>query len=74
MRVLSVEDDQLVTNTAANALAQESYVVDVATNGQLGWQFVQTVVASSTSASEYPKDGADWQTLYQAARAALCRM
>lgn len=36
MRVLLVEDDQLVTNTAANALAQESYVVDVGHQQSIG--------------------------------------
>lgn len=42
MQVLLVEDDNLTAKVVANSLERKSYAVDVATGGQIGWQFVET--------------------------------
>ncbi|GAB4377505.1 MAG: response regulator [Elainellaceae cyanobacterium] len=39
MRVLIVEDDEWMAKVVADALAQQSYVIDVVADGQAGWEF-----------------------------------
>lgn len=41
MRILLVEDDDLVSETLINALNEYHYVVEIATDGQTGWQLVE---------------------------------
>jgi len=41
MKILLVEDDQRIANALAEALTDQHYVVDIATDGQLGWEFVE---------------------------------
>ncbi len=41
MRVLLVEDDELIIRSLEKILAEQHYVVDVATDGQIGWAFVE---------------------------------
>lgn len=43
MRVLLVEDDESIAKEVASSLTQQNYAVDVATDGRLGWQFVETI-------------------------------
>lgn len=40
MRILLVEDDDSVTAVLEKSLASEHYAVDIAENGQIGWQMV----------------------------------
>jgi DNA-binding response OmpR family regulator len=40
MRILLVEDDELIVNILQKALTQQNYSVDVAMNGQMGWDMV----------------------------------
>ena len=37
MRILLVEDDIRLAETLAEALTDERYVVDIATDGETGW-------------------------------------
>ncbi|MBD2090504.1 response regulator [Microcoleus sp. FACHB-1515] len=39
MRILTVEDDELLAQKVANVLSQQHYAVDVAPDGEIGWQF-----------------------------------
>lgn len=39
MRILTVEDDELLAQTVANILTQQHYAVDIAADGEMGWQF-----------------------------------
>ncbi|MDX2240260.1 MAG: response regulator [Leptolyngbyaceae cyanobacterium bins.302] len=41
MRLLLVEDDELFVQALTNRLAAQRYAVDVASNGEDGWNFVQ---------------------------------
>lgn len=41
MRILLIEDDQWIAQTLESVLNNHHYVVDVATDGQTGWEFVQ---------------------------------
>lgn len=41
MRILIVEDDERIAASLAEALTDQNYVVDVATDGQAGWEFVK---------------------------------
>ncbi|NJP09558.1 MAG: response regulator [Leptolyngbyaceae cyanobacterium RU_5_1] len=41
MRVLLVEDDKLTARALEKILTEQHYVVDVATDGQVGWEFVE---------------------------------
>ncbi|UBF24303.1 response regulator [Kovacikia minuta CCNUW1] len=41
MRILLVEDDALISKALEKILIDQHYVVDVATNGQMGWEFVE---------------------------------
>jgi DNA-binding response OmpR family regulator len=41
MRILLVEDDECITKTLENVLGNQHYVVDVATDGQFGWELVE---------------------------------
>ena len=43
MRILLVEDDQRIAESLTEALTDQHYVVDVATDGEDGWEFVQTL-------------------------------
>ena len=40
MRILLVEDDVRLAETLAEALTDQRYVVDIATNGEAGWDHV----------------------------------
>ena len=42
MKLLLVEDDQSITELLAEALSDHDYVVDVATDGQAGWECVES--------------------------------
>lgn len=42
MKILLVEDDALITQPLAKALIDQHYVVDVATDGQAGWELLQS--------------------------------
>jgi DNA-binding response OmpR family regulator len=42
MRLLLVEDDKLINQLLAEALSSQHYVVDVASDGQAGWDFVRS--------------------------------
>lgn len=41
MRILVVEDDKCIAKALENILSNQNYVVDVADNGLLGWDFVE---------------------------------
>lgn len=43
MRILIVEDDELIAETLSTALTEQHYVVDVANNGRLGWDFASSL-------------------------------
>ncbi|MDY6901374.1 MAG: response regulator [Cyanobacteriota bacterium] len=42
MRILVVEDDKCIAKALENILRNQHYVVDVADNGLLGWEFVES--------------------------------
>jgi DNA-binding response OmpR family regulator/HPt (histidine-containing phosphotransfer) domain-containing protein len=44
MRILLVEDDELISKALEKILSGQNYMVDVATNGQMGWEFVEAFV------------------------------
>lgn len=41
MKILLVEDDNRIADALAEALTDHNYTVDIADNGQLGWEFVE---------------------------------
>lgn len=41
MRILLVEDDETLAAVVTNFLTQQHYVIDVAEDGQVGWDFVE---------------------------------
>ncbi|GAB1540783.1 hypothetical protein NUACC21_34520 [Scytonema sp. NUACC21] len=41
MRILVVEDDELIANPLAQALQEQHYAVDIAYDGEAGWDFVE---------------------------------
>ncbi|WP_055076534.1 response regulator transcription factor [Pseudanabaena sp. 'Roaring Creek'] len=43
MRILLVEDDIRLAETLAEALIDERYVVDIATDGETGWQHIRSM-------------------------------
>jgi DNA-binding response OmpR family regulator len=43
MRILLVEDDVVLAETLAEALTDQRYVVDIATDGEVGWHQVKTL-------------------------------
>jgi len=42
MKMLLIEDDERIAESLAEALTDQHYVVDVATDGQVGWEFMET--------------------------------
>lgn len=42
MRILIVEDDKLVAQTLNQLLSEQHYTVDIAADGQAGWELVET--------------------------------
>lgn len=42
MRVLLVEDDECIARSLEIVLAKENYAVDIAIDGELGWQFIES--------------------------------
>ncbi|HEY9603368.1 MAG TPA: response regulator transcription factor, partial [Allocoleopsis sp.] len=42
MRILLIEDDQWIAQTLETVLNNHHYVVDVATDGKMGWELVQS--------------------------------
>ncbi|KOR37928.1 MULTISPECIES: response regulator [Planktothricoides] len=44
MRILLVEDDEAIANVLVSTLNNQNYLVDVATDGQEGWQLVESCV------------------------------
>jgi len=42
MRILLVEDDERIADSLAEALTDQHYVVDIAADGQMGWDFVKS--------------------------------
>lgn len=43
MRILIVEDDERIAESLVEALSDQHYVVDVANDGQQGWEFIETL-------------------------------
>lgn len=43
MKILLVEDDEQLADLLKSRLAPQQYVIDVATDGQIGWDLVQSV-------------------------------
>lgn len=41
VKILLVEDDERITLALAEALTDQHYVVDIASDGQQGWDFVE---------------------------------
>ncbi|QDL12625.1 DNA-binding response regulator (plasmid) [Brasilonema octagenarum UFV-E1] len=41
MKILLVEDDERIALALAEALTDQHYVVDIASDGQVGWEFVE---------------------------------
>ncbi|MEQ8752578.1 MAG: response regulator [Coleofasciculus sp. G1-WW12-02] len=41
MRILLIEDDQVLANILVQALTSQRYIVDLAEDGQLGWEYAQ---------------------------------
>lgn len=41
MRILIVEDDERIADALASALTDQNYVVDIAKDGQAGWEFIE---------------------------------
>ena len=42
MRILIVDDDEILVDILERSLASQRYIVEVAQNGQMGWEYVQT--------------------------------
>ncbi|MBF2072678.1 MAG: response regulator [Synechococcales cyanobacterium C42_A2020_086] len=42
MRILLIEDDELLVHTLSKALTEQHYTVDVATDGQMGWDLAES--------------------------------
>jgi DNA-binding response OmpR family regulator len=42
MKILLIEDDQVLVELLTKALSQQSYVIDVATDGEQGWIYAST--------------------------------
>ncbi|HEY9638935.1 MAG TPA: response regulator [Coleofasciculaceae cyanobacterium] len=42
MRILLTEDDELIIKSLAKALTDQHYTVDVATDGQVGWELLES--------------------------------
>ncbi len=42
MKILVIEDDELIARTLTLILASQNYAVEVAANGQLGWELIET--------------------------------
>jgi two-component system, OmpR family, response regulator len=42
MRILLAEDDTQIAGLVANFLGEQHYIIDVATNGEKGWEFVRS--------------------------------
>lgn len=42
MRILLVEDDEILQNVLLESLASQNYVVDIADDGQLGWEYCES--------------------------------
>ncbi|GAA6620040.1 response regulator [Scytonema sp. NUACC26] len=47
MRILVVEDDELIAKPLVQALSEQHYAVDIATDGEAGWEFVQAFAYDS---------------------------
>lgn len=41
MKILVIEDDELTAHALTTILTEQNYAIEVATNGQLGWELVQ---------------------------------
>lgn len=41
MRILIIEDDERISESLAEALTDQDYVVDIAADGEAGWEFVE---------------------------------
>lgn len=41
MKILVVEDDELIIQSLVKSLTDQHYTVDVATDGKLGWEFIE---------------------------------
>ncbi|NJR60013.1 MAG: response regulator [Cyanobacteria bacterium CRU_2_1] len=41
MKILVIEDDEFITHTLTTILTSQNYAVEVATDGQLGWELVE---------------------------------
>lgn len=41
MRILLIEDDELIAEALVKALTEQHYAVDIATDGQAGWELAE---------------------------------
>ena len=41
LRILLVEDDKRIANALAEALTDQNYVIDIALDGEIGWEFIE---------------------------------
>jgi DNA-binding response OmpR family regulator/HPt (histidine-containing phosphotransfer) domain-containing protein len=44
MRILVVEDDELISSALEKTLSGQNYIVDLANNGQIGWELVEAFI------------------------------
>ncbi|MDZ8055396.1 MAG: response regulator [Aulosira sp. ZfuVER01] len=42
MKILLIEDDEVLVNILLNSLTQQHYVVDIAQDGSVGWEYTQS--------------------------------
>ena len=42
MRILVVDDDEILVEVLQHSLAQQHHIVDIASEGDMGWEYVQT--------------------------------
>ncbi|MDJ0536824.1 MAG: response regulator, partial [Xenococcaceae cyanobacterium MO_207.B15] len=43
MRILVVDDDDILVDLLSRSLANQNHVIDVAEDGEVGWEYVQTI-------------------------------
>lgn len=47
MRILLIEDDDLLAQAVATALTKQNYVVDIAADGEAGWKLISVCNTNS---------------------------
>lgn len=43
MRILLIEDDEVLVSILSQSLTKQHYVVEIASDGQMGWEYSQSV-------------------------------